>query len=69
MHAKAAIADEHTALVTSGNLTGHALTANMELGVLVRGGPVPRRLARHFRQLMMDGVLVAVTYEPAIFNR
>ena len=60
MHAKAALADEHTALVTSGNLTGHAMNANMELGLLVRGGPVPRRLARHFRQLMMDGVLTQV---------
>lgn len=57
MHAKAALADEHTALVTSGNLTAYAMTANMELGLLIRGGPVPRRLARHFRQLMMDGVL------------
>lgn len=60
MHAKAALADEHTALVTSGNLTDYALTANMELGLLVRGGPVPRRLSRHFRQLMMDGVLTVL---------
>jgi phosphatidylserine/phosphatidylglycerophosphate/cardiolipin synthase-like enzyme len=60
MHAKAALADEHTALVTSGNLTGHALTANMELGLLVRGGPVPRRLTRHFRQLMADGILAVL---------
>ena len=57
MHAKAAIADEHTALVTSANLTGHAIDANMELGLLVRGGAPPRRLARHFQQLMSDGVL------------
>ncbi len=57
MHAKAAIADEHTALTTSANLTGHAIAANMELGLLVRGGPVPVRLARHFRQLMVDEVL------------
>jgi phosphatidylserine/phosphatidylglycerophosphate/cardiolipin synthase-like enzyme len=60
MHAKAALADEDTALVTSGNLTEYALTANMELGLLIRGGPVPRRLARHFRQLMMDGILTPV---------
>lgn len=57
MHAKAAIADEHTALVTSANLTGLAIDANMELGILVRGGPLPVRLARHFRQLMVDRVL------------
>lgn len=58
MHAKAAIADEHTALVTSANLTGAAQDFNMELGLLVNGGPIPRRLARHYRALMARGVLV-----------
>lgn len=61
MHAKAAIADEHTALITSANLTGNAIATNMELGLVVRGGPVPVRLARHFRQLMVDEVLCVVT--------
>jgi cardiolipin synthase len=60
LHAKAAIADDHTALVTSANLTGHAINENMELGLLVRGGPVPRRLAAHFGQLMTDRVLEPV---------
>ena len=59
MHAKAAIADEHTALVTSANLTGAAQDYNMELGVVINGGPIPRRLARHYRALMANGVLVA----------
>jgi phosphatidylserine/phosphatidylglycerophosphate/cardiolipin synthase-like enzyme len=57
LHAKAAIADDHTALVTSANLTGHGINENMELGLLVRGGPVPRRLAAHFTLLMTDRVL------------
>jgi phosphatidylserine/phosphatidylglycerophosphate/cardiolipin synthase-like enzyme len=57
LHAKAAIADDHTALVTSANLTGHAMMENMELGLLVRGGPVPRRLSRHFIQLIDEGDL------------
>jgi cardiolipin synthase len=57
LHAKAAIADDHTALVTSANLTGHGMNENMELGLLVRGGAVPRRLAAHFAQLMTDRVL------------
>jgi len=60
LHAKAAIADDHTALVTSANLTGYAINENMELGLLVRGGPVPRRLAAHFGQLMTDRVLEPV---------
>ena len=61
MHAKAAIADEQVAFVTSANLTGSAIEANMELGLLVRGGAVPRRLARHFRALMGAGHLEEVS--------
>jgi phosphatidylserine/phosphatidylglycerophosphate/cardiolipin synthase-like enzyme len=61
MHVKTSIADEDTALITSANFTGSAIDTNMELGVLLRGGPVPRRLARHFRQLMVDGVLQKVS--------
>jgi cardiolipin synthase A/B len=60
LHAKAAIADHHTALVTSANLTGHGMNENMELGLLVRGGAVPRRLAAHFTQLMADRLLIRV---------
>ena len=61
MHVKTSIADEQTALITSANFTGSAIDTNMELGILLRGGPVPRRLARHFRQLMVDGVLQEVS--------
>jgi cardiolipin synthase A/B len=57
MHVKAAIADDHTALVTSANLTGAAQADNMELGILIRGGPVPRSLQDHFSQLIASGVL------------
>lgn len=57
LHAKCAIADDHTAFVTSANLTGHAISENMELGLLIHGGPVPRRLAAHFSELLAKGVL------------
>src|SRR5207244_4605563 len=60
MHAKAAIADEQVAFVTSANLTGSAIEANMELGLLVRGGAVPRRLARHVRALIGLGHRVGI---------
>jgi len=60
LHVKAAIADEHAALVTSANLTGAALDENMELGLLVRGGAVPSRLSRHFMTLIDEHVLVRV---------
>jgi phosphatidylserine/phosphatidylglycerophosphate/cardiolipin synthase-like enzyme len=57
MHAKAAVADAALALVGSANLTRSAQSANMELGLLVRGGELPLRLARHFGELIAQGVL------------
>jgi cardiolipin synthase len=57
LHAKAAIADEKMAFVTSANLTGYALDKNIELGLLVRGGHVPALLARHFEGLIGRGEL------------
>jgi phosphatidylserine/phosphatidylglycerophosphate/cardiolipin synthase-like enzyme len=60
MHVKAAVADDHTALVGSANLTGQALNENMELGLLVEGGEIPRRLDAHFRSLIASEILVSV---------
>jgi len=57
LHAKAAVADESVALVSSANLTQNALSGNMELGVIIRGGSMPRRLARHLGELMGSGTL------------
>lgn len=57
MHAKCAVADRRTAFVTSANLTGAAMTDNMELGLVVRGGDVPARIARHFESLIAAGTL------------
>jgi phosphatidylserine/phosphatidylglycerophosphate/cardiolipin synthase-like enzyme len=61
MHAKCAIADARTAFVTSANLTGAAMAENMELGLVVRGGDVPRRIAAHFSALIGSGDLRMVT--------
>lgn len=58
LHAKAAIRDATAALITSANLTGRALNSNMELGLLVSGGPVPVRLTNHFDALMSGGTLI-----------
>lgn len=60
LHAKAVIADGARALVTSANLTGRALEANMELGLLVEGGSIPNRLAIHFKELVARGTLQEV---------
>lgn len=60
MHAKVAVADDTTALVTSTNLTEAGLDHNMECGLLVRGGSVPVSLRDHFRALRYAGELVTV---------
>jgi len=55
LHAKVAIADGRVMLVSSANLTEYALTLNMELGVLIHGGPAPGRVAEHLGRLVELG--------------
>jgi cardiolipin synthase A/B len=61
MHAKCAVADRRIAFVTSANLTGAAMTDNMELGFVVRGGDAPKRVANHFDALISGGTLRPLT--------
>lgn len=60
LHAKCVVADESAMFVSSANLTGYALALNMELGLLVRGGDLPGRVASHLNDLIRQGVLVRV---------
>lgn len=57
MHAKCAVSDGERLFVSSANLTGHAHTLNMELGLLVTGGEEPRRVSQHFETLYQEGTL------------
>jgi phosphatidylserine/phosphatidylglycerophosphate/cardiolipin synthase-like enzyme len=59
MHAKCVVADRSRALVSSANMTDHALELNMELGVLVGRG-LAAQLATHFDQLILRGELSLV---------
>lgn len=59
LHAKALIIDGERALVGSANLTKRALTANLEVGVLVQDPVVARALDDHVSGLMALGVLAA----------
>jgi phosphatidylserine/phosphatidylglycerophosphate/cardiolipin synthase-like enzyme len=52
LHAKCAIADEEWLLVSSANLTMYAMNLNMELGLMIRGGNLPRITNRHFNNLI-----------------
>jgi cardiolipin synthase A/B len=60
VHAKCAVADAHTAFVTSANLTAAALERNMEAGVLVRGGDLPERLDRLLHSLVNSRKIIAL---------
>lgn len=51
VHAKVAVADGWICFITSANLTGHAMEKNMEAGVLISGGHIPRLLDDHLRSL------------------
>ena len=52
LHAKVALADRRNLFVTSANLTGHAMELNMELGLLVKGGTMPKRAGELFQWLV-----------------
>ena len=59
LHVKCALADDAHLLVSSANLTDFAMSLNMELGLLVRGGDLPSQIGRHFRWLIEQRHLVA----------
>jgi phosphatidylserine/phosphatidylglycerophosphate/cardiolipin synthase-like enzyme len=52
LHAKALVADQAVALVSSANLTDRALSSNLEVGVVIHDPHVVERLAAHFAALM-----------------
>jgi phosphatidylserine/phosphatidylglycerophosphate/cardiolipin synthase-like enzyme len=52
VHAKVAVADGDVCFITSANLTGHAMGQNMEAGVLLTGGQIPKLLLDHLQALV-----------------
>jgi cardiolipin synthase len=60
VHAKVAVADGRMCFITSANLTGYALERNMEAGVLISGGDIPRLLEDHLRSLVDTNVVSPV---------
>lgn len=57
VHAKVAVADEKMCFVTSANLTGHAMDRNMEAGLLLTGGDMPRLLKLHLTSLIATRIV------------
>ena len=60
VHAKVAVADAGMCFITSANLTGFAMEKNMEAGVLISGGRIPRLLDDHLRSLVDTKVVSPV---------
>ena len=60
LHVKCAVADGEWLFLSSANLTQQAFTINMELGTLIRGGTIPRRVEKHFEQLIQMKALVRI---------
>lgn len=57
LHVKCAVSDGEWLFLSSANLTQQAFTINMELGMLVRGGPMAGRVEQQFDQLIQSGQL------------
>lgn len=57
VHAKVAVTDGRMCFITSANLTGYAMEKNMEAGVLISGGHIPRLLDDHLRSLIETNVV------------
>lgn len=60
VHAKVAVADGRMCFITSANLTGYAMEKNMEAGVLISGGRIPKLLDEHLRSLVDTKVVSQV---------
>jgi cardiolipin synthase A/B len=57
VHAKCAVSDGKIAFITSANLTNAAMERNMELGVLIKEGKLPRKLNLHLEALKTTKII------------
>jgi phosphatidylserine/phosphatidylglycerophosphate/cardiolipin synthase-like enzyme len=60
LHAKCAVADSHKLLISSANLTDAAMRLNIELGVMVTGGPLPGRVSANLYAMVSSSTLVEI---------
>ena len=57
VHAKCLVIDDAEALISSANLTDDAMLRNIEAGVRVASGGLPKKLAHNIRRLATTGML------------
>lgn len=60
VHAKVAVADGKSCFITSANLTSHVMEKNMEAGVLISGGQIPKLLDGHLNSLFITNLVASV---------
>lgn len=60
VHAKIAVADDQICFITSANLTAYAMEKNMEAGVLINGGNIPKSLVEHLHVLIEMNIVQLV---------
>lgn len=60
LHIKCAICDRQHLFITSANLTGYALSINMEMGILVHSHELTNQVVNHFDQLIRQDILVKI---------
>jgi len=63
LHAKCAVVDSSLLFLSSANLTEFAFNLNMELGVLIKGGPLPAAVEEHFHGLITTEYLERISAE------
>jgi phosphatidylserine/phosphatidylglycerophosphate/cardiolipin synthase-like enzyme len=61
LHAKCLVADGTSLFVSSANLTDAALTVNVEIGLLVRGGPTPAEVHDQLHRLVGLGIFTELS--------
>ena len=63
------MADSRWLFLSSANLTEYAFTVNMELGVLITGGPLPRQVEEHLEKMIQTGVLERLDADVGLLDR
>jgi phosphatidylserine/phosphatidylglycerophosphate/cardiolipin synthase-like enzyme len=60
LHVKCVVGDGRWLFLSSANLTKYAFSLNMELGVLISGGRIPRNIESIFEGLIREGTLCRI---------
>lgn len=60
LHVKCVVVDGQWLFISSANLTQHAFTINMELGMLMKGGELPKLVEMQFCGLIRNGQLCSL---------